>query len=1067
MLNPDVLVSNGTGSNGEGVVTGRAGVVVVGPARSLSREIPQQCMIRVASLNVGTMSGRTGEVVETLERRKVDVCCAQETRWRGGSARMITGKNSRYKLFWSGDSSGYGGVGVLIAEKWVDKVLSVTRCDSRLMQLRLLVGKQIMDIWSAYAPQSGLTDEVKDSFFSNLLSNVIQVPDSETLVVAGDLNGHVGRTSNGFDGLHGGHGFGTRNPDGTRILDMCAAADLVITNTFFCKSDSRLVTYRSGANQSQVDFILTRKSDLKLVQNANVIASEECVTQHKLLVCDLALRTTIHKPRPNPPKRRLWKLNRPEILEEFKNHVSESVSSFAYPSDVNESWIELKSCLTNACDTVCGWTKGGGSFRRETWWWNDEVEASIQEKRKLWKEWQKGGSKEPYLQAKRRAKYAVYTARKESQAAKFGDLSGNDQRNLLFKEARKMKGENQDIVGDKCVLDDDGKLAIDEQAKLSAWKAHYERLLNVEFDWDRESLQDQPPVQGPPINITVEMVAVALQKMKKGKAAGPSGITVEMILAAGDSLLVAITHLANRIIYESVIPEDWDLSYIVNCFKGKGDSLERGNFRGLKLIEQVLKIVERILESVIRSQISIDSMQFGFMPGRGTTDAIFILRQLHEKYLGKKKNVYFAFVDLEKAFDRVPRSVLWWAMRKLGIDEWIIRVVQAMYANAKSSVRVNGQYSSDFGVKVGVHQGSVLSPLLFIIVMEALSREFRTGCPWELLYADDLVIVADSIEELLAKLGTWKRAIEGKGLRVNMGKTKIICSRHSAPKPIEKSRFPCGVCFVGVGRNSILCTSCKHWIHKACTDLKGRLIEDPSYKCKRCRGLIPEVAPPDPIKMELEGEELDVVTSFCYLGDVTGESGGCFDATTARIRSAWKKFRELLPILTCRGISLSNRGNGYNMCVRSVLLHACETWPVTTVDITRLCRTDHAMIRWICSSKLADRDSLHMLRSKLGLASIEEVLRWSRLRWFGHLQRMDKNIWPRKIESFVVPGSYPKGRPRKRWLDCINEDLRHTHLKPEQASNRTLWRSRIHPGGQRNSTSNPRSRGTKGRKTVQ
>ena len=78
-------------------------------------------------------------------------------------------------------------------------------------------------------------------------------------------------------------------------------------------------------------------------------------------------------------------------------------------------------------------------------------------------------------------------------------------------------------------------------------------------------------------------------------------------------------------------------------------------------------------------------------------------------------------------------------MRKLGIDE--CRVVQAMYANAKSSVRVNGQYSSVFGVKVGVHQGSVLSLLLFIIVMEALSREFRTGCLWELLYADDLVIV--------------------------------------------------------------------------------------------------------------------------------------------------------------------------------------------------------------------------------------------------------------------------------------------------------------------------------------
>ena len=139
------------------------------------------------------------------------------------------------------------------------------------------------------------------------------------------------------------------------------------------------------------------------------------------------------------------------------------------------------------------------------------------------------------------------------------------------------------------------------------------------------------------------MVAKALQKMKKDKAAGPSGITVEMIHAAGEGILVAIAHLANRIIYESAIPEDWDLSCIINCFKGKGDALDRGNFRGLKLIDQVLKIVERIIESLIRSQISIDSMQFGFMPGRGTIDAVFILRQLHEKYLGKKKNLYFTY----------------------------------------------------------------------------------------------------------------------------------------------------------------------------------------------------------------------------------------------------------------------------------------------------------------------------------------------------------------------------------------------------------------------------------------
>ena len=91
----------------------------------------------------------------------------------------------------------------------------------------------------------------------------------------------------------------------------------------------------------------------------------------------------------------------------------------------------------------------------------------------------------------------------------------------------------------------------------------------------------------------------------------------------------------------------------------------------------------------MRQKFDKDQMQFGFMPGRGTTDAIFILRQLQEKYLAKRKNLYFAFVDLEKAFDRVPRDVVWWAMRKLALDEWIINVVQATYTNSRSRVRIN------------------------------------------------------------------------------------------------------------------------------------------------------------------------------------------------------------------------------------------------------------------------------------------------------------------------------------------------------------------------------------------
>ena len=112
---------------------------------------------------------------------------------------------------------------------------------------------------------------------------------------------------------------------------------------------------------------------------------------------------------------------------------------------------------------------------------------------------------------------------------------------------------------------------------------------------------------------------------------------------------------------------------------------------------------------------------------------------------------------------------------------------QALYTN--TSVQVNGQYITWFDVQAGVHQGSVLSLLLFIIVMEALSRHFQTDCPQELLYADDLVIIAERLGRFLESFCVWKTNIEPKGLHVNIGKTKITVSARNAPKPVEVSKF--------------------------------------------------------------------------------------------------------------------------------------------------------------------------------------------------------------------------------------------------------------------------------------
>ena len=211
-----------------------------------------------------------------------------------------------------------------------------------------------------------------------------------------------------------------------------------------------------------------------------------------------------------------------------------------------------------------------------------------------------------------------------------------------------MKLGNDTVVGNKCVRNDDGELSVSDDAKKQAWKKHYERLLDVEFPWDPSHLVHEDPIPGVPPHITVDMVSSAVSKMKCGKAAGPSGIIAEMLKAAGDPCLQLIADLTNAVIYENRIPTDWEESFIISLYKGKGEALERGNYRGLKLLDQCLKVVERIVEGFIRERVAIDDMQFGFMPGRGTTDAIFILRQVQEKYLAKNLPYTLPLLNLKR-----------------------------------------------------------------------------------------------------------------------------------------------------------------------------------------------------------------------------------------------------------------------------------------------------------------------------------------------------------------------------------------------------------------------------------
>ena len=212
------------------------------------------------------------------------------------------------------------------------------------------------------------------------------------------------------------------------------------------------------------------------------------------------------------------------------------------------------------------------------------------------------------------------------------------------------------------------------QIKL-VWKEYFEELLNEEFDWQKENLEKVSGVSGECVEITFEEVKVAIKKAKSGKAPGPSDVVGEMLKAAGDVGIQWMTDLCNAVVSEGKIPEDWRKSWMVSVYKGKGNALECGSYRGIKLLDQVMKVLERVIERRVRDKVQIDGMQFGFRSGRDTTDAIFIVRQMKERFLAKKQEVWMAFVDLEKAFDRVLHEVVWWALRKLGVDEWLVKVI--------------------------------------------------------------------------------------------------------------------------------------------------------------------------------------------------------------------------------------------------------------------------------------------------------------------------------------------------------------------------------------------------------
>ena len=266
----------------------------------------------------------------------------------------------------------------------------------------------------------------------------------------------------------------------------------------------------------------------------------------------------------------------------------------------------------------------------------------------------------------------------------------------------------------------------------------------------------------------------------------------------------------------------------------------------------------------------------------------------------------------------------------------------------------------------------------------------------------------------------------------------MICSM-GLDLPQSSGEFPCAVCRSGMGSNSIFCSGCKHWVHKKCSGLK-RLTKDFDYRCTRCQGTARPLDGRPQKEVQVGPDKLEVVASFCYLGDMLSAAGGC-ELTTTTVKTAWKKFKHLLPVLSSRHLSFKTSWRVYSSCVRSAMLHASETWPLTKPNLQRLQRNDRAMIRQICNVRPQDivTTRSNELLVQLGIEDLDLILKERRLRWYGHVEHSNGAVMT--AFDIQVDGKRGPARPKMTWKQLTERDCREWKLSAINPYDRHTWRS--------------------------
>ena len=962
-----------------------------------------------------------------LKRLNIDIAALQETRLpANGSLR-----EKNYTFFWQGlgvNDQRIHGVGFAVRNTLMSSIEPPSQGSSRILKLRLTSAYGPVSILSIYAPTLCSTDEVKNVFYEELESKLREIPPSEHLFLLGDFNARVGSDYTSWSRCLGHFGVGRLNDNGQRLLEFCAHHDLCITNTFFSSKPQHRVTWRHPRSQHwhQLDLIITKRSSLNMVLNTRSYHSADCDTDHSLVSSMLRLRPKrCHRlkqlgcPRINTASTR-----DPELRDRFTTAINTALSNF--PSDnVCMRWHHIRDAVQ-----ASAYSSFGKRVKKSEDWFEagiTDMEPAIAVKRAALIE-HKREPTDQSLATLRKARSDVQRIARQCANRYWLNLCRGIQTASDTGNIRAMYDGIKKAFGPSAIKivplkSPSGNAITDRSEQMVRWAEHFRELYSEERVVTHTAIECIPSLpimnelDAPP---TIEELREAIDSLASGKAPGDDGIPSEVLKAGNDSSLVNHLHeLLLQCWEEGTVPQDMRDARIITLYKNKGDRGDCNNYRGISLLSTVGKAFARVVLSRLRviAERVYPEAQCGFRTSRSTIDMIFSLRQLQEKCREQRRPLFIAFIDLTKAFDLVSRAGLFTLLHRIGCPEKLLKMIASFHIDTHGVIQHNGVSSDPFPIRSGVKQGCVLAPTLFGIFFSLLLQyaygqsedgiflhsrsdgglfnlarlraksKVRQVLIREMLFADDAALTANTEEALQRLVTRFDEACHEFGLTISVSKTKILCQ--------DVSEVP---------------------------------------------------------RISIGNHTLEVVDKFTYLGSNITSNLSLDSELNVRIGKASTAMARLTKRVWDNSmLTLGTKMKVYQACVLSTLLYRSEAWTLYFCQQHKLNTFHLRCLRRLLGITWQDRITNKEVLSRAGMPSMFAILLQRRLRWLGHVCRMDDGRIPKDmLYSQLAIGTRPIGRPTLRYKDVCKRDLRECGVDPSSleaaASDRAGWRSTVKSG---------------------